>query len=147
MTKPRIMKPICTVFLFFIAINSAIAQQGKDSMEAAAGHFKTGGSKNFWMGSNYRTEWNTPIRVPIIDLSKEKGGLTPTKKGGGRQTKSLRLEDAQGNQYTIRSVQKFITSKTLPGGIESEAAVDIVSDGVSASYAYAAVSVSILSDA
>ena len=141
------MKPVCTAFLFFITVSSAIAQQGKDSMEAIGTHFKTGGSKNFWMGSNYRQEWNTPIKVPIMDLSKEKGGLTPIKKGGGRQTKSLHLEDAQGNQYTIRSVQKFITSKTLPGGFESEAAVDIVSDGVSASYPYAAVSVSVLSEA
>src|SRR5215510_2579691 len=123
MTKPRIMKPIFTAFLFFMTFSCVIAQQGKDSMEATAGHFKTGGSKNFWMGSNYRQEWNASIRVPVIDLSKEKGGLTPTKKGGGRQTKSLRLEDAEGRQYTIRSVQKFITSKTLPGGIESEAAV------------------------
>src|ERR1043165_542074 len=116
------MKPICTPILLIAFISSAIAQTGKDSMVVAGGHFKTSGAKKFWMGSNYRKEWNTPIKVPIIDLSKEKGGLTPTKKGGGKQTKSLRLEDAQGNEYTIRSVQKFITSKTIPGGFESEAA-------------------------
>jgi len=99
------------------------------------------------MGANYRREWNTPITVPILNLSTEKGGLTPVKKGGGKQTKSLRLEGADGRQYTIRSIQKFITSKTLPGDLQSEAAADLVSDGVSASYPYAALSMMPLADA
>jgi hypothetical protein len=113
-----------------------------DSMTAAANTtFKTNGSKKFWMGSNYRTEWKTPITVPVINLSTEKGGLTPVKRGGGKQTKSLRLEDPQGRQYSFRSIQKFITGKTLPYDLQSEAAEDLVADGVSASYPYAALSV------
>jgi hypothetical protein len=99
------------------------------------------------MGSNYRKEWNTPITVPVLHISTDHGGLTPLKRGGGKQTKSLRLEDANGKQYTLRSVTKYITSKTLPAGIESEAAADLVSDGVSASYPYAALSMSVLSEA
>ena len=65
---------------------------------AANSAFKTNGSKKFWMGSNYRTEWKTPVTVPVINLSTEKGGLTPTKRGGGKQTKSLRLEAANGEE-------------------------------------------------
>ncbi len=77
------------------------------------------------MGTNYRKEWNTPITVPVLNMATEKGGLTPVKRGGGKQTKSLRVEDASGRQYTLRSIQKFITSKTLPGDLQSEAAADL----------------------
>lgn len=99
------------------------------------------------MGSNYRREWLTPVKVRVIHLADEHGGLTPLRKGGGKQTRSLRLQDPQGRQYTLRSIQKFITSKTLPGDLQSEAAADLVSDGVSASYPYAALSIPVIADA
>ncbi|MCX8020878.1 MAG: outer membrane protein assembly factor [Chitinophagaceae bacterium] len=111
-----------------------------DSATAAGGNFVDKKSRHIWMGSNYRKEWNTPITVPVLYLSKEKGGLSPVRRGGGKQTKSLRLEDKNGRQYVIRSIAKYITSKTL-GQFESEAAADLVADGVSASYPYAALSI------
>jgi len=130
----------------FLSISSIVTAQ--DSIKVAANTtFKTNGSKKFWMGSNYRTEWKTPVTVPIINLSTEKGGLTPVKRGGGKQTKSLRLEAANGEEYSFRSIQKFITSKTLPLDLQSEAAEDLVADGVSASYPYAALSVTPLAKA
>lgn len=134
---------ICTVF----SVLPAISQPGKDSVAVKGSTFNMKSSRTFWMGTNYRTEWNTPVKAPVINLSTEKGGLTPIKKGGGKQTKSLRLEDASGRQYTIRSIQKFITDKTLPGDLQSEAAADLVSDGVSASYPYASLSMQVLADA
>ena len=99
------------------------------------------------MGANYRKEWNTPVKAPVLNLATESGGLTPLKRGGGKQTKSLRLEDPNGKQYTLRTIQKFITDKTLPGDLQSEAAADLVSDGVSASYPYASLSVIQLAEA
>lgn len=136
----QLLRSILT--LFFTAGFVIFSNAQTDSMTAAANSsFKTNGSKIFWMGSNYRTEWKTPITVPVINLSTEKGGLTPVKRGGGKQTKSLRLEDPQGRQYSFRSIQKFITGKTLPLDLQSEAAEDLVADGVSASYPYAALSV------
>lgn len=125
----------------FFAISPVLAQT--DSVAKAADHFNTARTNITWMGANYRQEWNTPVKVPVLDLT----GLTPKKRGGGKQTKSLRLEDANGQEYTIRSIQKFITDKTLPGSIRSEAAADLVSEGVSASYPYAALSIQPLADA
>ena len=133
------------IVLFFIAITTGNAQT--DSVASKAGHFSTSGGRTFWMGSNYRKEWNTTIKAPVLNLATERGGLTPVKKGGGKQTKSLRLEDASGREYTLRSIQKFITEKTLPGDLQSEAAADLVSDGVSASYPYASLSMQVLADA
>ncbi len=129
----------------FVLVTQSAAQS--DSASAPGSHFSTSGGRYFWMGRNYRQEWNTPIKVPVLNLATEKGGLTPVKKGGGKQTKSLKLEDASGREYTLRSIQKFITEKTLPGDLQSEAAADLVSDGVSASYPYASLSMQVLADA
>lgn len=135
---------ICSIFI----TASHMGHAQKDSMTVAANTtFKTNGSKKFWAGSNYRIEWKTPITVPIVNLSTEKGGLTPTKRGGGKQTKSLRVQDPSGREYSFRSIQKFITGKTLPIDLQSEAAEDLVADGVSASYPYAALSVIPLANA
>ncbi len=123
------------------------AQTTNSSTAAGTKPFKSNSSRHYWMGKNYRKEWNTTVSAPVINLSTINGGLKPTKRGGGKQTKSLKLEDAQGRAYYLRSVQKFISAKTLPGGLESQAAADIVTDGVSASYPYSVFSVIPLSEA
>ncbi len=130
---------------FLIALTKGNAQT--DSVASKGGDFNTSRSRASWMGTNYRTEWNTPVKAPVLYLSKEHGGLTPIKRGGGKQTKTLRVEDPSGRQYTLRSITKYITSKTLPGDLQSEAAADLVADGISASYPYAALSVNELSKA
>lgn len=132
------------VLLIVLPVSYCSAQ---DSASQAGGSFKTGGGKHFWMGKNYRQEWNTPVKAPVMRISTEMGGLTPTKRGGGKQTKSLRLKDANGREYNLRSIKKFITAKTLPGDLESELARDLVADGVSASYPYSALSMPVLSEA
>jgi hypothetical protein len=141
----KLLFPSVTCFLFMPFFSQA--QPGKDSASSIGAHFKISGGRSFWMGSNYRKEWTTPVKAPIINLATEKGGLKPVRRGGGKQTKSLRLEDANGRQYAFRSIQKFITSKTLPGDLQSEAAADLVADGVSASYPYAPLSIPVLARA
>jgi Omp85 superfamily domain len=119
-----------------------------DSASAPAStKFKNNSSRKFWMGSNYRNEWLAQVKAPIINLSTEKGGLKPVKLGGGKQSKTLRMEDPNGRQYSLRLIEKFITAKTLPADLQSQAAEDLVADGVSASYPYAALSVPALSEA
>ncbi len=137
--------PFLALLCSFFTYSSLNAQT--DSVTKNGNTFKTGRGNISWMGANYRTEWNKPITVPVLNLATEAGGLTPVKKGGGKQTKSLRLTDPNGNEYVLRSIQKFITSKTLPGDLMSEAAADLVSEGVSASYPYAALSMQPLADA
>ena len=143
------MKLSCLSFLLFLVpAADSIAQTGKDSISIPASTlFKINGSRAFWMGANYRKEWTTPVKAPIVDLSKEKGGLTIIKRGGGKQTRSLRVADPTGREYNFRSIQKFITGKTLPADLQSEAAEDIVADGISASYPYAALSMPVLAEA
>ncbi len=135
----------CISFPLFFS-NDSLAQPVRDSITVPASkEFRISKSRTFWMGANYRREWTTPIRVPVINMKAE--GLEPVKRGGGKQTRSLRLEEASGKEYNFRSIRKFITSKTLPGDLESEAAKDLVSDGISASYPYSALSMPVLAEA
>lgn len=138
---------LLSLFVICLLIFLSPSYGQNDFKTEPAGHFNTSRARMKWMGANYRKEWNTPIKVPVLNLATEKGGLRPVKKGGGKQTKSLRLEDASGRDYVIRSIQKFITEKTLPGDLHSEAAADLVSDGVSASYPFASLSMQPLADA
>lgn len=144
--KSLILSCVFCLISFLFSVN--ISAQRTDSMTVPASeHFKINGSRHFWMGKNYRREWRTPVTVPVISVGTYKGGLTPKERGGGKQTKTLKLEDKQGRRYSIRSVQKFITSKTLPVDLQSEAAVDLVADGISASYPYANLTVPVLAKA
>src|SRR5690242_4327592 len=96
------------------------------------------------MGANYRKEWTQPVRVPVFNFVKEAGGLKVTKEGGGMQTKSLRLENKDGDEYALRSVEKF-PDATLPEEFRQTIIKDAVVDGISASYPYAALSIPELS--
>jgi hypothetical protein len=58
------------------------------------------------MGDGYRDVWTTSIHVPLVDLDTVAGGLTPVRRGGGRQTRSLRLRGADGVEYAFRSLEK-----------------------------------------
>jgi hypothetical protein len=89
------------------------------------------------LGTNYRKDWTTPIEVPVFDIGREKGGLKILKRGGGQQTRSLRLKAKDGKQYVLRSVEKY-TEKAIPQGLEGSFAAKIVQDGISDSYPYAA---------
>lgn len=138
---------IFTFFCVTVLFNPCIGQITGQTATVPGSEFKINGGRTFWMGYNYRKEWTTPITVPVLNMSTEKGGLKPVKRGGGKQTRSLRVEDVNGRQYNLRSIKKFITSKTLPADLESEAAEDLIADGVSASYPYAALSVPVLAEA
>ncbi|HUQ66490.1 MAG TPA: BamA/TamA family outer membrane protein [Flavitalea sp.] len=112
----------------------------------AASYYKAGKFKKWLLGANYRNEWTEPVRVKVFDIGKEAGGLKVTKKGGGMQTKSLRLEDKKGKEYALRSVEKF-PDATLPEEFRQTVIKDAIVDGISASYPFAALSIPLLSQA
>lgn len=107
---------------------------------------KVKGMRNFFLGRNYRKEWNTPVKVPVLDLGSAYGGLTPEKAGGGKQTKSLRVVDSSGKDWALRSIQKF-PEAAIPAEFRSPFTRDIVQDGISASYPFASLSVSPIAQA
>src|ERR1700694_5258237 len=73
---------------------------GKDSVVIAAGaRYRAGALRRWLMGHGYRDVWNTPVRVPLLNLRTFAGGLRPLKVGGGLQTKSLRFAAPDGVEY------------------------------------------------
>jgi len=102
--------------------------------------------RNWFLGKNYRKEWTTPIRVQVLDMGKEQGGLTPEKQGGGKQTKSLQVTDKSGKEWSLRSVEKY-PEAAIPPDLRSPFAKDIVQQGISASYPFASLSTEVLADA
>jgi hypothetical protein len=64
--------------------------------------------KNLW-GEHYRKYYGTQISAPTVLLDTLMGGLTPTRKGGGNQSRSLRLEDKNGKEFVMRALRKSAT--------------------------------------
>ncbi|KPL16321.1 MAG: hypothetical protein AMS26_04925 [Bacteroides sp. SM23_62] len=108
--------------------------------------YKAGKFKRIFFGDNYREEWIIPVEVPVFDFNNEKGGLEIVKKGGGGQTKSLRLENDKEQQYVLRSLEKD-PSKVIPEVVKIELAVDLAQDQMSAYLPWAALSVPRMADA
>jgi len=133
-------------FLLFIPVSYCSAQKVDSSIGAGTRPFKISGSRSFWMGSNYRKEWNKTVVAPVIDLSTEYGGLTPVKRGGGKQTKSLKLEDKDGQEWSLRTIDKD-PEKAIPENFRNSVAADIVQDLISASNPYAPLTVPVLAKA
>ncbi len=93
-------------------------------------HYRAGWFHRLFLGDHYRQLWTQPIRVPVLDLSRFAGGLTPMCRGGGLQTKSLRFRDADRRQYVFRSVDKDPTAK-LPVLLRETFVADVLQDQVS----------------
>ncbi|NLR91614.1 BamA/TamA family outer membrane protein [Flammeovirga agarivorans] len=113
---------------------------------AASTQYSSSASHQKWMGENYRKEWETPVKMPVFDLSKVKGGLKIVQKGGGMATLSFRLEDKEGNQYTLRSIDKNPV-KAIPEELKETIAKTVVQDQISAAHPYSPLTVPTLADA
>ncbi|MFK7813094.1 MAG: metallophosphoesterase [Maribacter sp.] len=66
---------------------------------------KTGFFKTLW-GERYRKYYGTEVTAPTVNLDTLFGGLKPVRKGGGHQSKSLRLRHENGKEYVMRALRK-----------------------------------------
>ncbi len=103
-------------------------------------------AREYWLGENYRNVWATPVEMPVFNIGTEKEDLKIIKLGGGNQTKSLRLEDANGKQYVLRSADKY-TEKLLPAALYKTLVSEIIQDQTSSGNPYGAYAVPSMSAA
>ena len=61
------------------------------------------------LGEQWRDMWITPVEVPVLDLHTFDGGLRPQRRGGGLQTRNLRLKSGNGHAWVFRSVDKDVS--------------------------------------
>ncbi len=121
---------ICTVLLFSSFLFPQNNYQKEYVTVIPGERYAAGGFHKFWFGEHWRDVWTTPIKVEVLDLKNFAGGLTPIKKGGGMQTKSLRLESSDGRIWKFRSLDKD-PSKVLPPELQETVAEDVVQDQIS----------------
>ncbi|WP_255496324.1 outer membrane protein assembly factor [Mucilaginibacter sp. FT3.2] len=139
------IKLLKLTFLFLLGIASSInlqAQVTGDSIKLAIEpeYNKVSSTHRFFLGESYRKLWAAPVKFRIFHLSTEKGGLKILQKGGGQQTKSLRLQDPTGQQWVLRTIQKY-PEKGLPPDLRPTVAKDILQDQVSAAHPFSALTV------
>ncbi|MXV50622.1 BamA/TamA family outer membrane protein [Pedobacter sp. HMF7647] len=129
---------------FFII--STLKAQDSVKVRAHASYNDVSGFHKFFFGENYRKEWAAETTLPVIRISEIKGGLKALERGGGNQTKSLRLVDKKGQEWVLRSIEKF-PEVLLPEAIRNTFAKDWVNDAMSAQHPYSALIVPVLADA
>lgn len=117
-----------------------------DVVQVIAGaEYEAGWWKEAWFGKHYRTSWMAPVTTSYLNLDTTFGGLTIYKKGGGRQTTSLKFKSANGTQYTFRSVNKD-PIKALNYHLRNTFAADVIRDQTSSQHPYGAMAVAALLD-
>ena len=116
--------------------------QVKDSTTVKAGQQYDRSKIHQWLwGKHYRKEWATPVTVPYFLLDTAAGGLTPYEAGGGRQSKSLRLQNWNKKEFVLRSIDKSF-GKALPEIYQGTFIEHILNDQVSIAHPYSAITIS-----
>ncbi len=59
-----------------------------------------------FFGNFNRDLYYTDVKAPVLDLNTHLGGMKILRSGGSTQTVSLRLQDAKGRVYNLRSLRK-----------------------------------------
>ena len=108
--------------------------------------YEAGWLHRFILGSHWRDLWCTPVEIELLDLDHFAGGLTPLRRGGGRETRSLRFRGADGREYKFRSIDKD-PSLALTPELRQSVAADFLQDQISSSNPFAALVVTPLLNA
>jgi hypothetical protein len=108
------------------------AQVPGDTLLVAAGpQYEAGSVRRALHGDNWRELWVVPVRVPVLDIRTFAGGLEPLRRGGGNQTITLHMVDAQGRRWIFRSIDKQPGGAALPPDVRGTPAAAIVQDHTS----------------
>lgn len=105
----------------------------QDTTVVAGERYRGNGFSRVFNGDEYRAEWTTPIRVPILNPTTFAGGLTVEEAGGGLATESLRMRGADGREYLFRSLDKN-AERGLPEDLHDSFVEWITQDLVSAKH-------------
>ena len=127
----------------------------KASVYTKAETTKSGFHRYIW-GERYRKYFGTEVTAPTVDLDTLMGGLRPIRKGGGHQSKSLRLKDKQGREYVMRALRKnavqylqAVAFKTeyIEGLYDDTSVEELLMDVFTGSHPYAPFTIGTLSNA
>ncbi len=130
-----------------LSSNEAYKPIGKDSVaRVASPQYLTGKFSELFLGSQYREAWAATVKAPPIDLSRAKGGLQPIQLGGGKASRTIRLENDQEQQFVLRSLNKSVV-KSTPAQFLDTWVEGYFQDQVSGLHPYGALVVPMLAEA
>lgn len=111
--------------------------------------------KAIW-GERYRDLYARKVKAPTVDLDTLFGGLKVVRKGGGHQSRSLRLVDKAGREYVMRALRKSaeiylqamaFKEQYVVGDFEGTVTESVLEDFYTGAHPYAPFTVGVLSDA
>ncbi len=88
-----------------IRYNSSFPAKVKASIYTEKEISKSKFHKAVW-GKRYRNDYGVRVNVPTVNMDTLFGGLKPVRRGGGHQSKSLRLKNNEGKEYVMRALHK-----------------------------------------
>ncbi|HUF49291.1 MAG TPA: hypothetical protein VMN60_00570 [Longimicrobiales bacterium] len=125
---------VCVVLLSALAAPGSYAFAQERTTTAVAGpQYGRSAFAELFVGRNWRDLWTTPVRVPVLDLATHGGGLTAMERGG-RQSRTLHFQGADGRRYIFRSVDKFLHEEAVPPDVRHTPVGDLVQDQISMLY-------------
>lgn len=130
--RPRTFAAFLAAGLACAAVPTPASAQ-RDTVVAAGPQYRSSALKRLANGDEYRAEWTTPVRVPVLDPDRFAGGLRILQAGGGFATESLRMLGRDGRQYVFRSVDKT-AGRGLPPDLQDSFVEWIVQDLTSAKH-------------
>tara|TARA_R110002126_G_scaffold72364_1_gene180880 strand:- start:39886 stop:43599 length:3714 start_codon:yes stop_codon:yes gene_type:complete len=110
----------------------------------------------FLWGDRYRKYFGAKVVAPTVGLDTLFGGLTPIRRGGGHQSKSLRLQDKQGREYVMRALRKnavqylqavVFKDQYVEGQFEESLTQELLMDVFTGSHPYAPFTIDKLAEA
>ncbi|MDM9631405.1 metallophosphoesterase [Robiginitalea aurantiaca] len=110
--------------------------------------------RGLW-GERYRAYYGMEIEARTVDLDTLYGGLVPVRRGGGQQSKSLRLRHHSGREYVMRAIRKqaeqnlqaiAFQEQYIIGDFEGTAPVSFLQDMYTGSHPFAPFAIGLLSD-
>ena len=107
-----------------------VSDAGQTFETAPDSRFPASGFQRFFLGTGWRELWPLPVDAQVLDLSVYAGGLTPTRVGGGLQTRSLRFQGADGREYSFRSIDKD-PARAMPADLRRSFIGDVLIDRMS----------------
>jgi len=128
------------ILLFLFCEAQPNSSQPSHITKAAGPQYKRSALHQWLWGRHYRKEWSTPARLPFFYLDTAAGGLTVYQRGGGRQTRTLRIASANSKEFVLRSIDKTF-GEALPEIYRNTFVEKIFNDQVSIAHPYAAVTV------
>ncbi|HEX2630428.1 MAG TPA: hypothetical protein VHM26_15515, partial [Chitinophagaceae bacterium] len=143
--KLLLAAPAIAVLTGLLLFSSPSIAQTTKTVVAGPQYDRSGIHQWLW-GKHYRKEWATPVNVPLFYIDTAEGGLTVYKTGGSRQTKSLRLQNAAGKEYVLRSIDKTF-GNAIDSIYRGTFVERILNDQVSIGHPYSAVTVTPLAEA